>query len=124
MALEVYFRPTNELTIKVECRDVEDVFRTMSSIQEIFSNAQCGKCKSTNIRMGHRKADGKYDVYELVCTKCGAKLQLGKSDEGLFPRRYYQDPDDPKKPLMKDGKRVWLPDNGWVKWDSKQQKYV
>lgn len=125
MSLEVFFRPTPDVTIKAECRDIEDVFKTVGPIQEVLSNCTCGKCKGTKIRMVHRKADNKYDVYELMCESCGAKLQLGKNDQGnLFPRRYEQDPDEPKKPLLKDGKKVWLPNDGWIKWDAKQNKYV
>jgi len=123
--LEVFFRPTPELTIKAECRDIEDMFKTLGPLQEVLSNTECGKCKSTNIRFSHRKADGKYDVYELQCTKCGAKLHMGKTEDGkLFPRRYKQDPDDPKKPLMHDGKKVWLPNKGWVRWDAENRRYV
>lgn len=125
MSLEVFFRPTPTLTVKAECRDVEDVFKTLGPLQEVLNNCTCGKCKKSDIRLVHRKADGKYDVYELLCESCGAKLALGKNDQGnLFPRRYEQDPDDPKKPKMVDGKKVWLPNEGWVKWDSKQNKYV
>lgn len=126
MALEVFYRPTADLTIKAECRDIEDVFKTLGPLQEVLGgNCECGKCKGTKIRLSHRKADGKFDVYELLCETCHAKLALGKNDQGnLFPRRYEQDPDDPKKPRMKDGKKVWLADNGWVKWDRESGKNV
>lgn len=124
--LEVTFRPNPNMTIKAECRDIEEIFKVVGPLQEVLGNGTCGKCKKNNIRVSHRKADGKYDVYELVCGDCGAKLALGKNTEDgtLFPRRYEQDPDDPKKPLLRDGKKVWLPDNGWIKWDSKLGKYV
>lgn len=124
-SMEVFYRPSAKITIKAECRDIEDVFKTIGPLQEVMDSCKCGKCGSDHIRFVHRKADGKYDVYELECQNCRAKLALGKNDEGnLFPRRYEQDPDDKKKPLFKDGKKVWLPDNGWMKWDSQQGKNV
>jgi DNA-directed RNA polymerase subunit RPC12/RpoP len=125
MAIEVFFRPNPQVTIKVECRDAEDIFKQVGPLQEVLNNCKCGKCGKENIRMVHRKADGKYDVYELLCEDCGSRLALGKNDQdNLFPRRYEQDPDDKKKPKMLDGKKVWLPNNGWVKWDTQQNKYT
>ena len=125
MAMEVFFRPTPDLTIKIECRDVEDIFKQLGPLQEVLTNCSCGKCKCDKVRLVHRTiGDKNYDVYEILCTKCGARLALGNNGTSLFPRRYEQDPDDPKQPLMKDGKKVWLPDNGWIKWDAKQSKYV
>ncbi len=126
--LEVYYRPTAELTIKVEAKDLDDVFKLIGPVQEVLgNNTVCGKCGGTKIRMVHRKADGKYDVYELACEKCGAKLALGKNEMGnLFPRRYPQEKIDGswKPKLDADGKKVWLPNNGWVKWDNKTNSYV
>lgn len=123
--MEVFFRPTPDLTIKIECRDVEDIFQQLAPLQEVLTNCKCGKCGCDKVRLLHRVVgDKNYDVYEILCTKCGAKLQLGNNGKALFPRRYEQDPDDPKQPLMKDGKKVWLPDNGWIKWDAKQGKHV
>lgn len=125
MAMEVFFRPTPDLTIKIECRDVEDIFKQLAPLQEVLTNCKCGKCKKDKVRLLHRTVgDKNYDVYEILCVSCGAKLQLGNNGDSLFPRRYEQDPDDPKKPLMKDGKKVWLPNNGWIKWDKDKGAYV
>jgi len=124
MSLEIFFRPTPDITIKADCKDIDDVFKTIGPLQEVFHNSTCGKCKSTKIRYVARKAD-KFDVFELYCESCGAKLALGKNDSGnLFPRRYEQDPADPKKPRMVDGKKVWLPNEGWVRWDASKEAYV
>lgn len=127
--IELFYKPNNHLTIKVECRSVEDIFKELGPIQEVF-NEKCGKCGCDNIRpLARRTADDKHDVYELVCTKCGAKLSIGKSLDGnLFPRRYEQELDESTKKWVpktdKDGKRAYLPDNGWVRWDSKAGKNV
>lgn len=132
--IEVYYKPNNELTIKVETRGVEEMFQELAPIQEVFSSLKCGKCGGNKIRLCHRKADNKYDVYELLCeTKdsrghsCGAKLALGKNDlNNLFPRRYEQEQVNGKwKPkLNADGQKVWLPNNGWVKWDKETKTFV
>lgn len=131
--MEVFYRPTNELTIKVEVRGVEEMFQALGPIQEILGECKCGKCGGKSIRLLHRKAD-KHDVYELLCETpgangiaCNAKLALGKnSDNNLFPRRYEQHQVDGKwvPKLDADGNKVWLPNNGWIRWDSRQQKYV
>lgn len=125
MSLEVFYRPNNKFTVKVDAKDMEDIFKQVGRLQEVFEACECGKCQSTEIKMVHRVADG-YDFYELVCTKCNAKLSLGNSKEqGLFPRRYKQDPKDAKKPLLdENGRKVWLPDGGWQKWDHKKGEYV
>lgn len=125
MAIEVFFKPSPDLTLKFDCSDIKDVFKQVGPVQEFLTGCSCGKCKSKNIRLAHRKVD-KYDYFELACTDCYAKLALGQSEDGnLFPRRYKQDPTDKQKPLLDhDGKKVYLPDNGWVKWDSAAQDYV
>ena len=126
--MEVYYRPSPELTIKIEAKDLEDVFDKLGPVQEVIgSNTECGKCKSTNVRLLHRTTPDKHDVYEIVCQAhgCFAKLAIGNGADGLFPRRYEQDPNDKKKPrLDADGKKIWLPTKGWVKWDNKAKKYV
>ena len=121
MAIEVFYRPNDKLTLKLEIRDAKGLFEELGPLQEILGSCTCGKCKGTNIRFLHRKVD-KFDYYELQCESCGAKLSIGQDQESktLFPRRYEQDPADKKKPLMKDGKKVWLPNNGWVKWDGEK----
>lgn len=129
--MEVFYRPSPELTIKVEARGVEEMFQAIGPLQEVLGgNCKCGKCGGEKIRMVHRKTPDGHDVYELMCVTpnsngipCGAKLSLGKSSEGnLFPRRYEQakGADGKWSPkLDADGKKVWLPNKGWVKWDAK-----
>lgn len=124
MSLEVFYRPNNKFTVKVDAKDIEDLFKQVSPLQEVFESCKCGKCQSERIRLLHRTAE-KFDFYELNCLDCGAKLSLGNNGESLFPRRYKQDPSDPKKPMLdENGKKVWLPTNGWVKWDAKKNEYV
>ena len=125
--MEVFYRPSEQVTIKLEVKDVESMFQELGPIQEVFEAAECGRCKCKKIRVVHRKPD-KFDFYELLCTnsECQAKLSLGKNDQGnLFPRRYEQDEKDPKVPkLDANGKKVWLPHGGWQKWSAKDGKYI
>ena len=125
MAIEVFYKPSPDLTLKFDCSDIKDVFKQVGPVQEILTGASCGKCKSTAIRFVHRTDDDGHDYFELLCTHCGAKLAIGQSKNRLFPRRYKQDPNDKKKALLDhDGNKVWLPNNGWVKWDSTKNDYV
>lgn len=123
--IEVSYRATPDLMIKVEGRDLKEIFKSLGPVQEVLGNNVCGKCGSTKIRMVHRNTDG-HDFYELLCENCVAKLQLGQSSDGtLFPRRYEQDEKDPKKPKTdSEGKVVYKADNGWTKWDFKLKKNV
>ena len=135
-SIEVFYKPSPDLTIKVECKDMEDMFQTMSPIQEVLGgNTSCGRCGKKNIRMIHRQADGN-DIHELECQSrndrgipCGARLAIGKSQKTkqLFPRRYELEKDEEgkwQKKVDAQGNTVWLPHNGWVKWDAKEKKYV
>ena len=140
--MKVKYQATDKIEVEIEASNIKEVFETLGPIQEVIGNCRCGKCGGTNIRFIHRKS-GKFDYYELLCQtpvqrqgqdgtiivnknlSCGAKLSLGSNEAGnLFPRKYEQDPDDKTKPLMKDGKKVWLPNEGWVRWDKTKEKYV
>ncbi len=130
--MEVFYRPSPKITFKVEARGICEVFEALGPLQELFgANCKCGKCGSDEIRMVHRKTPDGHDVYELLCEAkndstgftCNSKLALGKNTEGnLFPRRYAQTKGDDgkwKPSVDADGKKVWLPNNGWVRWDTK-----
>jgi len=139
--MKAIFKPNDKLSFEVEAENLQEVMKTLGPIQEVLGSCRCGKCGGNDIRFLHRKVD-KYDYYELVCQTprrsqaesgsglvyskdipCGHKLALGNDGTNLFPRRYEQDPNDKKKPLLdKDGNKVWLPNNGWVRWDG--SKYV
>lgn len=127
--MKITYKPTPNISVEIEARGIEEMFQTVGPIQEVLGgNCTCQKCKQSKIRMVHRKADNKFDVYELLCESCGARLSLGKNDMGnLFPRKYEQAKNSEgqwKPKLDGDGKKVWLPDGGWVKWDRTAGKYV
>ena len=132
--MEVTYKPSTNLLIKVECRGIEEMFQALGPIQEVLGgNTKCGKCGGEQIRLIHRLADNKHDVYELMCVTagengipCNSKLSLGKSGTNLFPRRYEQEKVEGEwKPKVDgDGNKVWLPNSGWVRWDNKLGKHV
>ena len=95
------------LTVEFDGETQKDIFKQLSSLEEVFGEKVCGKCKSENLRYVVRENDGN-EFYELRCLDCGAKLAFGahKQGGGLFPKR--------KSP---DGE--WLSDRGWQKWNPK-----
>lgn len=122
MDVKVSLTTKNGMTLHAEGKPIE-VFKQLDTLQEIFSHDTCGKCGGHNLRFRVRSQEGN-DFYEMVCeTKiknnkpdesglpCRAKLAFGvhKSKEGtLFPKK-------------KDGE-TWLPDGGWVRWNSQTKK--
>ena len=101
---------SGKISVEIEFETQIELFQKLSNFQEIFEETTCGKCGSDNIKFQVRHvADNLY--YELRCADCGAKLAFGVMKKGgrLFPKR-------------KDKEGNWLPDNGWVKWNSKTQK--
>lgn len=95
------------LTVHFEGETQKDIFKQLSSLEEVFGEKACGKCGSENLRFVVRENDGN-EFYELRCMDCGAKLSFGahKKGGGLFPKR-------------KDSDGNWLPDKGWQKWNPK-----
>lgn len=116
-----YAVPETSITVDFDATGQEDFMLKLHKLQEILLENTCGKCGKHRIVIQVRTVD-KYTYYELKCKDCGAILQFGKTDDGLYPRRYEMDGTKPK--LDAKGEKVWLPDGGWIKWDSKQKKYV
>ena len=101
---------SGKISVEIEFETQIELFQKLSNFQEIFEETKCGKCGSDNVKFQVRNVDDNL-YYELRCTDCGAKLAFGVMKKGgrLFPKR-------------KDKEGNWLPDNGWVKWNSKTQK--
>ena len=123
-SLEVTVRLSPSVFIKTEASDMEGVVAAAAPLQEVANvySKGCQKCKRNkkpgdNIRFNSRTVE-KFTYSELLCNDCGAKLSFGKNSDGnLFARWYEQDPNDPAQALMKDGKKVPLPDGGWLKFN-------
>ena len=102
--MKVIFKVSDKMTVELEAKTQKDIFQQLGSIQEIFGETTCGKCKKGNLRFVVRNVDDN-DFYELHCLDCYAKLPFGchKKGDTLFPKR-------------KDDANVRLPDNGWFKY--------
>lgn len=98
------------------------IFEQIAELQEVFAclDEPCGKCNHTTHRVVVREDSKKRKYYELHCQNpsCRARLSFGQNMQGdsLYPRRKETE----KKSVM-GGKLDcgdYLPDNGWIKWNS------
>lgn len=91
---------------KIDGKNPKDIFKQLSTIQEIFSINKCEACGGTDIHYVVRTVEDN-DYYEMVCQnkECRAKLALGQTKKGdqLFCKR-------------KDKEGKWLPNSGWSRW--------
>jgi hypothetical protein len=109
--MKLIYKANDKLEFELEASGQKEIFKELALIQEVFSEAKCGLCGSTNIRFVTRSVDGN-DYYELRCNDCGAVLAFGQHKKGgtLFPKR-------------KDDEGNYLPNKGWYKWTAaKDQK--
>lgn len=95
------------VTVEVDGKDTKDCFTQVASAMEVFGHAQCGACGSNQVSPQVREVEGNH-YHELKCGACHASLSFGQKrvDGSLYPRR-------------KDKEGRWLDNNGWVKWQPK-----
>jgi len=105
-----YTSNNGRISAEFESDTQRELFEQLSRFQEVFDEGSCGKCSSEKLRCVVRTVEDNH-YYEIRCTECSAKLEFGsmKKGGGLFPKR-------------KDKDGNWLPDRGWVKWNSKIQQ--
>ena len=96
--MKISYKPKPNLMIEFEVKDDAELVKEMAKIQELVLQS-CGKCKSDEIVFQCRTV-GKFTYHELKCTKCGATLSFGHGEDGLYPRRYQMDDDDPMIPKI------------------------
>ena len=101
------------LSIEVEGQSQKELFNELAKAQEVFSYAACGKCGGEELRFVVRNVDNN-DFYELHCltSQCRARFTFGQhksQDDTLFPRR-------------KNKQGDWLPNKGWMKFNSLTRK--
>lgn len=107
-----YTTPDGRMSLEAIGDTHRDLFKQLSSLQEVFENTTCGACNSNNVRFVVRSVDNN-DFYELHCQQkqCRARLTFGqhKKNGSLFPKR-------------KDEEGKWLENNGWLKWTPPAKK--
>lgn len=108
--MKIVYRASDKLTVEIEAAGQKEIFKAMSSVQEILGDTVCGACGSENVRFVVRRVDDN-DYYELRCADCGAVLQFGQHKAGgtLFPKR-------------KDKEGNWLPNRGWTKYQPSSKR--
>lgn len=108
--MKLFYKVNQKLSFELEASGQKDIFKSLSSLQEIFGEESCGLCNKSDIRFCVRNVDDN-DYYELRCISCNAILPFGQHKKGdtLFPKR-------------KDDNNNWLPNRGWYKWNKDNTK--
>ena len=110
------------LSTEFEGNQVE-VFGAIAQFQEVFEESECGKCSSTDLRLVVRTVDGnKYHEIHCKNSKCRAKLAISQhknEEKTLYPKRKAGKNDSTGLEVG-----AFLPDHGWLRWDSQAKKAV
>lgn len=127
MKVQVKVSPT--IIVEGEGDTMTEVFESLASLQEVFSNDECGICHKP-ARFIVREDDEKNKYYEMRCTNlsCRAKLQFGCTKKGgnLFPKVRWDSLSEGDQKNRADQKaaaeknRGYLPAGGWYKWTGKR----
>ena len=98
----IRYRSDGTIEVEIEFTEIQQVFTGLAPIQEIFALArECGKCHSTNTRLGHKIQKNGRHRYEARCMDCNADLRfIERQDGGMFPD-------------LKDRDGAFHPDKGW-----------
>lgn len=108
--MKLKYTVNDKLEFELDADGQKEIFKELSSLQEIFGESSCGLCDSPNIKFVVRNVEDN-DYYEIRCLDCGAILAFGQHKKGgtLFPKRKADD-------------GTWLPNRGWHKWNPKEKE--
>jgi hypothetical protein len=115
------------LIVEVEGDTQTELFEALARGEEVFSHAECGYCKNTNISFVVREDQEGNNYYELHCKdlRCRARLPFGvaKSPKGsMYPKRRFDSlsPTEKIKRADEEGYAKahggYLNYNGWYKY--------
>ena len=92
------------LSFEFEAASAKVAIEVLSTLQELFSEEECGACHSSRIKHNMREVEGNR-YYNILCEDCGAQLAIGqkKDNKSLWVKR-----------TDKDGNK--LPNRGWYHW--------
>lgn len=117
--MKAILKITDKLTVEFECDEANTLFEEIASVQEVFGEEKCGRCKSVDVRYTVRVDEEENKYYELACQNidCRARLVFGckkKPKGALYPKKRWNSLSDSEKqkrgPEPKSG---WLPTGGW-----------
>lgn len=127
--MKALLNTTPNMSVEVEGETSADLFEQISIAQEVFTHEECGCCQSKDFRFTCRKDDDENKYYELQCQNlsCRAKLTFGvmKKSKNLFPKRHWNslsDGDKKTRGLENQPEKLWLPNNGWFRWNGKKKE--
>lgn len=119
--MKLVYSINHATSVEVECPKLQDVIKSLTEIRDSVGFEPCGKCKSDYTFPRHRNADSN-DFYEYVCGDCGAVLQLGTSKDAQLLYKKRMKTDNKGKAIKIDDKAVYLPNNGWQKWNNETKQ--
>lgn len=94
--------PDGKTKFIMEASSPKEAFIKLALIDDLFSEGECGVCKSKEIRFVNRKVDnGSY--LEMRCMACRAQLSYGQNKEGngIFLKKWDKE------------NRCPMPNGGW-----------
>lgn len=105
-----YVAQNNRVIFEAEPANVKEAFEFLSTVQELFEEAECGLCGQSSLSYEVREFDGNH-YYKLVCRDCGATLDFGQRRDGinLFIKR-------------KDADGRALPNRGWYRYQGQAER--
>jgi len=120
--MKAVVRVNDRLTIEVEKEKMNELLKELSAVNSFFEDSECGACKGKDLIVSVR-SNGGFDFTEMACKnpKCRARLSYGtdKETKEQYPVRCDREKEGKNKGHAKrgpDGKALWLPNNGWVKY--------
>ena len=78
--IEGEIKVNDKLTLKISAEGQKELFKDLSTVQEIFGENSCGMCGSTDIKYVVRTVDGN-DYFELRCAVLFCRLDSTKREE-------------------------------------------
>jgi len=128
--MKIKLKASSKVILEAEGDTHVDLFTDIASMQEVFSEEQCGCCNSSNIRFVARQNADEDWFYEMKCReiKCRATLQFGsrkKPKGSLYPKRRWDALSPGEKTSRADQEELcksgYLPNNGWWKYVKKTE---
>jgi hypothetical protein len=111
----------NGTVVTAEAETIIELWEQLSKLTEVFGEPDAVKGSDVGKDLVHRvRKQGKFKFYELYCPSLKAKLEFGVGDEenkgNLYPKRMKTGAGG-KAVKDDNGKGIYLPDRGWIRWN-------